>query len=195
MVWLKTSDDFPDDCARVRLSDAAYRTHHEGLSWTMRRETGGWIDRLDLRRFAETTDPAAAVQELCAVGFWRAVDDGWQIMHAMDDQPEPEVLAQRRAATKERVRRHRMKKAGLNPDGNAVTDTVTERDTRDGSGRVGTGSPLQTNPALDEKPGPIPSPRPEPAVDRATGELGPACRWCDDGECPQCRPDLFEMEH
>jgi len=30
MTWTKLSDDFPEDCARVGLSDAAVRTHLEG---------------------------------------------------------------------------------------------------------------------------------------------------------------------
>lgn len=142
MTWLKTSDDFPDDLARIKLSDAAYRTHHEGLSWTMRRETGGAIDGLDLKRFAETMtrDPEEAVAELVSHGLWKVTRDGWQIIHAMDDQPEPELLAKRRVLVKERVRKHRLSKAGLEDNGNGVTERVT----RDGSGRDGSGRDGET---------------------------------------------------
>lgn len=116
MTWLKTSDDFPDDCARVGLSDAAYRTHHEGLSWVMRRETGGIVDERDIRRFAETTQPAAAVAELLAVGFWRKTVTGWLIVHGMADQPDPDVLQKRRDKAAQRQQRFRRKAAGLDED-------------------------------------------------------------------------------
>ena len=51
-MWLKLSDDFGDDCARLKLSDAAFRTLVESLLWAMRRENGGSIDNIDIRRFA-----------------------------------------------------------------------------------------------------------------------------------------------
>jgi hypothetical protein len=136
MTWLKLSDDFSDDCARAGLSDAAYRTHVEGLGWTMRRETNGSIDRRDLRRFAETENPAAAVAELLAVGFWaQAGDDSWRIVHHMEHQPEPEVLGARRRMTAERQRRFRRRRANV-PEQDP-SDGVTRRVT--GTGRVGTG--------------------------------------------------------
>ncbi len=62
MTWAKLSDSFGDEVAG--LSDAAFRTHVEALLWTMRRETDGHLAERDVRRFAETADPAAAVQEL-----------------------------------------------------------------------------------------------------------------------------------
>jgi hypothetical protein len=142
MTWLKLSDDFADECARVNLSDAAFRLHVEGLGWVMRRETGGSITQTDLRRFAETVDVRGAVQELCDVGFWTATSRGFVLNHHMQHQPEPDLLAARRTATAERVRKHRRTRAGLKDDaGNAVTPPATERVTRDGSGRDGTGNP------------------------------------------------------
>lgn len=146
MTWLKLSDDFGEDCARARLSDAAFRTHVEGLVWAMRRETDGYVDDIDVRRFAETSDPKAAVQELVNAGFWRALPNGsLQIIHAMEHQPEADVIAARRKKTAERVRRHRRKAAGLaavedeEDTGNGVTSPVSERVTRVGAGRVGSG--------------------------------------------------------
>ena len=137
MTWTKLSDDFGDQCAA--LSDHAFRTHVEGLLWSMRRETDGAITMRDLRRFAESRDWMAAVDELVQAGFWEACDNGFLINHHMEHQPESEIIAQRRASTAERVRRHRRKQAGLDKASNAVTNSVTRRVTRDGSGRVGTG--------------------------------------------------------
>jgi hypothetical protein len=162
--WVKLSDDFGERAARTGLSDAAFRTHIEALLWTMRRETGGWIHSRDIPRFAETKDPEAAVEELVGLGWWDypAIDDRYpkddpdrdpgadpglfRIVASMDDQPEPEVIEARRRKTAERVRQHRRKMAGLEPgEPDPRSNAVTERVTRDGSGRV-----LRTLPTLSQ---------------------------------------------
>lgn len=131
MVWLLLSDDFAEDVARVELSDAAFRTHVEGLLWTMRRLTDGRIGPRELRRLAETEDPQAAVRELVAAGFWTGLPDGgFQIQHAMEHQPEAEVVETRRRQNAERQARHRRKKAGL-PAADEAEDGVTGPVTRD----------------------------------------------------------------
>jgi hypothetical protein len=161
-MWLKLSDDFFDDCARAALSDAAVRTHLEGLAWVMRRETGGHLDRLDLRRLAETADPDAAVRELLAAGFWRPnTDRSWTVVHGMEHQPEPDLIAKRREKAADRMRRVRRRQAGLDDPSDAPRDAShsrersRERSALPGSGRVGSGrESQQTNPAQDEEPWP-----------------------------------------
>jgi hypothetical protein len=157
VTWVKLSDDFAERAARSGLSDAAFRTHIEALLWTMRRETGGWIRTRDIQRFAETSDPDAAVRELVGLGWWhypyaddRYPDDDrdpdeFRIVANMDDQPEPEVIEARRRKATERVRKHRRKMAGLDPECSDERSPerrngVTERVTRVGSGRVGSGT-------------------------------------------------------
>jgi len=132
VTWTKLSDDFPEDCARVGLSDAAVRTHLEGLVWAMRRENDGRLFTRDLARLADTSDPTAAADELVAVGFWTQLPDGWQIEHQMDLQVESEVIMARRKANTERQRRKRLKAAGLpdpDPEGMPVSRRVVTRDT------------------------------------------------------------------
>jgi len=151
MTWLKLSDDFGIECERAGLSDAAFRVHVEGLSYVMLKETGGQINRNGIRRAITTPDPAEAIAELVAAGFWTDHgEDCYVITHHMIHQPEPDLLEARRQLTAERVRKHRRKLAGLTADysRNAVTErvtsnvtnAVTERVTRDGSGRDGTGN-------------------------------------------------------
>lgn len=138
MTWTKLSDDFGDQCAA--LSDAAFRTHVEGLLWTMRRETGGQISARDLRRFAETHDPDVAAAELVAVGWWKPEPNGWRIAHHMEHQPEPDLIARRRELDAGRQRRHRRRKAGLDRDDAAPESRRdSTRDTTRDPGRVGTG--------------------------------------------------------
>lgn len=137
MTWTKLSDDFAVD-ARV-LSDAAFRTHVEGLLWAMARETGGYVDGRDVKRFAETDQRDDAVQELVDHGFWRRVPDGFQIAHHMQHQPEPEVLAARRASDAERQARRRRKAAGLADPTPLVSRRDSPRDDPRDPGRVGSG--------------------------------------------------------
>ena len=114
MTWLKLPDDFDDSCDE--LSDAAYRTHVNGLLYVMRRETGGRFPKRKLRLFAGTTDPDAAVLELLACGFWLDNTEDYEVAHGMEHQPEPEVLAKRRADAADRQRRKRRRDAGLPED-------------------------------------------------------------------------------
>jgi hypothetical protein len=114
MTWLKLSDDFADDLARLDLSDAAFRTHVEALLWTMRRETGGVLDSVDLRRALESPAALDAVRELVDAGVWTDLGDGtFRLNHHMEYQPEPDLINRRRAQGAERQRRKRRKSAGL----------------------------------------------------------------------------------
>lgn len=152
-MWLKLSDDFADDAARAGLSDAAFRTHIEALLWIMRREGKPVLDRRDLRRALESPQAEGAVSELLAAGWWQRRDDGRvHVLHGMDHQPEPEVIARRREAATERQRRKRLKAVGIDPDtGEVASRRDTTRDRwqdatrdpgRDGTGRGGSGEAL-----------------------------------------------------
>lgn len=139
VVWLKLSDDFGDECARVDLSDAAFRTHVEAQLWTMRRESAGRLTFRDVRRFAESDGVDAAVAELLKAGFWTETGDGYVIEHHMDVQIEPEVMEQRRKMTAERQRRKRFKAAQLESASDLVTRDVTRDVPRDNTRDPGLG--------------------------------------------------------
>lgn len=164
MTWTKLSDDFGDQCAR--LSDAAFRTHVEALVWAMRRETGGYIDSRDVRRFGESPHAEMAVAELVAIGWWSIEGQGYRIHHHMEHQPEPEVIAKRRALEAERQRRHRLKRAGLTEDDLSRRDTTRET-TRD-PGRVGSGRDGRTTAGKEEQAD------------------APKCTRCHGRGCPNC---------
>lgn len=112
MPWLKLSDDFADDCARAGISNEAFRTHVEGLTWAMRRLTGGRLTELDIRRCCEVEEPHLAIKELVQRGFWIEAAEGWQIVHGMDDQRRPEQIEADRAKARERMQRARSKEKG-----------------------------------------------------------------------------------
>jgi hypothetical protein len=141
----------------------------------MRHLTAGCIDAIDLRRFAECPDPEAAVTELVAVGFWEETPEGWQIVHHMEHQPDPETVLHRRANTAARMRRKRKRDAEAAAARNAALEqaesepyprntlrnnprnegrNATRNPGRDGSGREGLGSRTRKA-SLEEKGDPL----------------------------------------
>jgi hypothetical protein len=126
MVWAKLNDTYGDDCAT--LSDAAFRTHTEGLGWTMRRVTEGRITKRELRRFAETAEPEAAVAELIEARWWEdhETGDGWTILHDMHYQRTRDQVESDRTAAAERQRKwreaHGKKKPRSKPEGTVRED-------------------------------------------------------------------------
>jgi hypothetical protein len=150
MTWTKISDNFAEQCAD--LSDAAFRTHVEGLIWAMKRESGGMMTKRDVDRLAESEHAHEAVAELVERRFWTQLDNGYRIEHHMEHQPEPDVIAARRSLDAERQRRARRKKVGL--DSTPSRRDVTRDETRDhprDPGRVGSGRNGRPNTSLEEK--------------------------------------------
>lgn len=138
MTWLKLSDDYSD--RTEYLGDAAFRLHTDALVAIMKREQGPHLTYAKVRRSTNVQGALNdALAELVGCGFWLERDGGYVVMEHMEHQPEPDVIAARRAAEAERQRRSRRKKAGLQPEPLSRRDDMRD-DARDfGSGRVGTG--------------------------------------------------------
>ena len=82
MTWTKTGTEFPGQCADDALSDAAYRTHHEAISWLYSVEKMSLrIPKRLVRRFAASDDYADACLELVIVGYWKDRGAEWEIIH------------------------------------------------------------------------------------------------------------------
>lgn len=163
MVWLKVTDKYPVNCAP--LSDAAFRTHTESLCRAMEYLNRGHITRRDLMRYAETSDPYAAAEELVVKGFWveHPSGDGWLIVRDMDYQRSPEKVEADRAATARRQARYRDRQAG-----NAVTNPVTNVVRNAGGNAVSNAA--QTRPVNPSPPPPQRSSRQAPAGATPEGE-------------------------
>ena len=182
MTWLKLSDDFGDECAQADLSDAAFRTHVEGLLWTMRRESAGRLKDRDIRRFAESTEADRAVAELLKVGFWLDTGDGYVIEHHMEVQAQPEDLKRQRLVAAERQRRAREKKTKAALESTRV-DPSRRDDTRDVT-RDTQGDPGLGWSGLDRKPPNYVAPKYGRDKDAISGpeedwpRLPPCCEVC-----------------
>lgn len=75
MPFTTTSDDYEDDC--WSLSDAAYRLHHDGLTWVNRKLLDMRMPKEDMRRMKRPE----AVQELLDAEFWTDEGDHYRIRH------------------------------------------------------------------------------------------------------------------
>lgn len=144
MTWTKLSDDFPDDC--WSLSDAAFRLHVEGLSWTNRKLLDCSIPRDDLRRFAKHPD---ALNELLDSGWWIAEGDTLRIRHHADYQRlREQVIAQQevnkangRKGGRPRKARPASKPERSAPETESVSESLSGSETqRDRTGRVQDGA-------------------------------------------------------
>ena len=88
MTWTKTGDEFADEC--WTLSDAAYRLHHEGLTWSNRKDTDGQLAKDDMLRWAHRPE---AAEELVAIGWWEDHGGHYQIVHHIGYQRTAEQIA------------------------------------------------------------------------------------------------------
>lgn len=85
MTWRKTGTEFDDECANVDLSDAAYRTHLEGIGFVYRIEADSCMfAKSAVRRFATSTDADRAIQELIDHGFWKDRGSRYEVVHHGD---------------------------------------------------------------------------------------------------------------
>lgn len=108
MTWTKLGDEFSD--AAAGLSDAAFRLHVEALGWSNRRLLDLVVPKRDVRRFAETPDPAAAAAELVAASWWVDRGDAWHIglrfPEWQRDRVQVEHQRERKARDQRRKRLH-----------------------------------------------------------------------------------------
>jgi hypothetical protein len=85
VTWTKTGSEFPDDAYNVELSDAAYRTHHEAITYLFKLErTDCYIRTDEVRRFAGSPHAEMAVTELVGQGWWKVKGQGYEVVHHGD---------------------------------------------------------------------------------------------------------------
>jgi hypothetical protein len=100
MTWTKTGDEFADEC--WELSDAAYRLHHEGLTWSNRKATDGKLAKDDMVRWAKR--PGAA-EELVACGWWEDRGEYFQIVHHLGYQRTKDEVAHQANVNRENAKK------------------------------------------------------------------------------------------
>jgi hypothetical protein len=100
MTWTKTGDEFADEC--WTLSDAAYRLHHEGLTWSNRKHLDGRLPKDEIFRFCKAYEAAT---ELTDRGWWEDHDTHYQIIHQIGYQPTAASVLRRSLANQANVQK------------------------------------------------------------------------------------------
>lgn len=201
MTWTKLGQEFTDEAST--LSDAAFRTHVEALCWSNRRGLDLTIPAGEVKRFAETADPDAAIRELLVAGWWEPAAGGWFIGTRFADwQLEHAVVEHRRELNAVRQRRHRLHAVGDHslcsdrcPDSGVTRDEMRDemRDpVRNGSVRNGSEHVVPKEKTLSSRKSETQGPRAN--FGRATEPDKPPRRaWCAEhaefaDDCRRCRP-------
>jgi hypothetical protein len=148
MTWAKTGVEFPDQCADAGLSDAAYRTHHEVISWLYR------IDRQDVgdlaiprnmvRRIAGSDDYDHAVKDLVACGFWLDAGDHYILVHH-GDVVKQSLMAQRLKRNRDKAAQQAWRERNKATAQSGVSDNVSDNVSADASPDVSDYTDKQTN--------------------------------------------------
>jgi hypothetical protein len=118
MTWTKTGDEFSDEC--WTLSDAAYRLHHEGLTWSNRKQTEGQLAKDDMRRWARRPE---AAEELVNVGWWEDHGQHFQIIHHIGYQRTRAQVAHQSIVNAQNGRKGGRPRK---PKTDSLTDSLTE---------------------------------------------------------------------
>ncbi|MDO3096613.1 hypothetical protein P5V93_20320 [Mycobacteroides abscessus subsp. abscessus] len=150
MTWTKLSDDYGDDC--WRLSDAAFRTHTEGLCWSNRKLLDLIIPKADVQRFAKHPE---AVRELVTEGYWRERSDDYVIEHhAQYQRPRDKVINQQKANRANRAKRGKPTPSPREQFGSNESSNSSCNESLNGSNdeRVRTGQGLGGEPVPEELP-------------------------------------------
>lgn len=139
MAWFRVDDGFWCHPKVLQVPATALALWVRAGSWSAAQLTDGRVPRTALGMLGARPKDAAA---LVAAGLWTTTDDGWLFHGWGDYQPSRADVEQRRAATAERVRKFRQKRA----------EQAAEND-------VGTPSDDARNAVTNAAPGPA---RPDP---------------------------------
>jgi hypothetical protein len=111
MAYLQTDDQMPDHPKVAALSDAAFRLHFYGMSYSARLLTDGKIDADAVPTLVRKFRPSA-LKELVDRGMWYQFDNppAYVIHDYLDHNPSKEVVLERRAKAAARAKESRESK-------------------------------------------------------------------------------------
>ncbi len=148
MTWFKVDDGFHAHPKLIALEAGPCCYEAVSLwvlagSWSAGQLTNGEIPAALPRKFGFKT---RAEKELVRVGLWTKTDDGFRFHDWDKYQPTKDEIETRRAATKDRVKRHRSAR------GNGVTDSAGNASQAGPSNGVSSASPVPSRPKDPPKP-------------------------------------------
>jgi hypothetical protein len=107
MTWTKLGDDFSDRPSLLQLGRSTRLLYVEGLVYSNRVLTDGFIPDGALRRLTDHEDPEDAAGQLEGCGLWERRPDGWYIADFHTQRTADEVRKAQRAAATRQARRRR----------------------------------------------------------------------------------------
>jgi hypothetical protein len=126
MTWSKYGGEYSDELAHAGVSDAAYRTHTEGIGYVYRLEDLKLrIPKHLIRRFAGSDDYEVAVKELVSIGFWRDRGEHWEIIHHADVIRSGITAQQQKRVRDKEAQRTRRKRISAVPEDSGVSGDVS----------------------------------------------------------------------
>lgn len=195
MAWFKVDDSLWAHPKWITLSAQAKALWVTAASWSAQYETFGKVSAEFLKSFAGVANPKKSAKELVNSGLWEVAGDGYQF-HEWDAYNLSETAWEsRKAATRDRVKRHRDKAKNTecngvtstvsNTVGNTVSNGVTSEPEPDIDTPNGVSHPLtpsqgapsvqplaplaETEPEPDQKPAPEPAPATSSTPDCRSG--------------------------
>lgn len=130
MTWFQVNNDVFENPAMMDLSADDWCLWFHALGYASRNLTDGFVPARVMRSMSPVTDPDATAENLQKLGRFERTEGGWLIVGYLDHQQARADVEERRAKTRERVRRHREKRRGEpSPDNdcNAVTNALVTR--------------------------------------------------------------------
>jgi len=127
MGWVRLDDNFADHPKVIALSDTAFRLYIEGLCYSNRQLTDGFIPNAVYTKLSKNDD----AQFLIEAGLWEDTEGGFLIRSYTEYQPTREKVEKKREEAKERLRRYRERNANETPPPTQPNPTQPNKDIKD----------------------------------------------------------------
>jgi hypothetical protein len=127
MGWVRLDDNFADHPKVIALGDSAFRLYIEGLCYSNRQLTDGYIPNAVYTKLSNNDD----AQFLIEAGLWEDTEGGFVIRSYTEYQPTREKIEKKREEAKERLRRYRERNANETPPPTQPNPTQPNKDIKD----------------------------------------------------------------
>jgi len=127
MGWVRLDDNFADHPKVIALSDTAFRLYIEGLCYSNRQLTDGFIPNAVYTKLSKNDD----AQFLIEAGLWEDTEGGFNIRSYTEYQPTREKVEKKREEAKERLRRYRERNANETTPPTQPNPTQPNKDIKD----------------------------------------------------------------
>ena len=127
MGWVRLDDNFADHPKVIALGDTAFRLYIEGLCYSNRQLTDGFIPNAVYTKLSGNDD----AQFLIEAGLWEDTEGGFLIRSYTEYQPTREKVEKKRDEARERLKRYRERNANETLPPTQPNPTQPNKDIKD----------------------------------------------------------------